>query len=47
MGYRPVTDYRASAPATCEALVEAARGRNWREAFPGLAAYPAAMFEVN
>ena len=46
LGYRPVTDYRASIGATCEALVEAARGRDWREAFPGLAPYPAAMFEV-
>lgn len=46
LGYRAATDYRASIGATCEALVEAARGRDWREAFPGLAAYPAAMFEA-
>ena len=46
LGYRPVTDYRASIGATCAALIEAARGRDWREAFPGLAPYPAAMFEV-
>jgi nucleoside-diphosphate-sugar epimerase len=46
LGYRPVTDYRESIGATCNALVEAARGRDWREAFPGLAPYPAAMFEV-
>ena len=46
LGYRPVTDYPAAMGATCEALVEAARGRHWREAFPGLAPYPTAMFEV-
>jgi nucleoside-diphosphate-sugar epimerase len=46
IGYRAVTDYRTSIGATCEALVEAARGRDWREAFPALAPYPAAMFEV-
>jgi nucleoside-diphosphate-sugar epimerase len=46
LGYRPVTDYRASAKATCEALIAAAKDRDWREAFPGLAPYPAAMFEV-
>jgi nucleoside-diphosphate-sugar epimerase len=46
IGYRPVTDYRTSIKATCIALVEAARGRKWREAFPGLAPYPDGMFEV-
>jgi nucleoside-diphosphate-sugar epimerase len=45
LGYRPVTDYRASAKTTCEALVAAARGLHWREAFPGLAPYPDGFFE--
>lgn len=45
LGYRPVTDYRTAAPALCAALVEAARGRDWREAFPGLSAYPPEVFE--
>lgn len=46
IGYRPVTDYRASIGATCQALIEAARGKPWREAFSGLAPYPDGMFEV-
>lgn len=46
LGYRPVTDYAAAAPALCAALVEAARGRDWLTAFPGLAAYPPQMFEA-
>ena len=45
LGYRPVTDYRAAARETCVALLAAVEGRGWREAFPGLAAYPKAMFE--
>lgn len=46
IGYRPVTNYRASIGKTCEALIQAAHGRHWREAFPGLAPYPDEMFEV-
>jgi nucleoside-diphosphate-sugar epimerase len=46
LGYRPAADYRSSIGATCEALIDAAKGRDWREAFPGLAPYPAGMFEV-
>ncbi|MES2342544.1 MAG: NAD-dependent epimerase/dehydratase family protein [Pseudomonadota bacterium] len=45
LGYRPVTDYRHAAPALCAALVEAARDKDWREAFPGLSAYPPEMFD--
>ena len=47
LGYRPVTDYRSSIAATCEALVAAAKGRYWREAFPGLAPYPDGMFDLD
>ncbi|HQT54059.1 MAG TPA: NAD-dependent epimerase/dehydratase family protein [Phenylobacterium sp.] len=46
LGYRPVTDYAAAAPALCAALVEQARGKDWLSAFPGLAAYPPQMFEA-
>jgi nucleoside-diphosphate-sugar epimerase len=40
LGYRAVTGYADSLPATVAWLVDAAAGRDWREAFPGLAAYP-------
>lgn len=46
LGYRPVTDYAAAAPALCAALVAEARGKDWLAAFPGLAAYPPQMFEA-
>ncbi|HEX4184047.1 MAG TPA: NAD-dependent epimerase/dehydratase family protein [Caulobacteraceae bacterium] len=46
IGYKPVTDYHAAIDKTCEALIQAAQGRPWREAFPGLAPYPSEMFEV-
>ena len=46
LGYRPITDYVASAPALCAALVEEAHGKDWLTAFPGLAAYPPQMFEA-
>ncbi|MFZ3008340.1 MAG: NAD-dependent epimerase/dehydratase family protein [Phenylobacterium sp.] len=46
LGYRPVTDYAAAAPALCAILVEEARGKDWLAAFPGLAAYPPQMFEA-
>ena len=45
LGYRPVTDYAGFVGETCRDLAERAEGRPWREAFPGLAPYPAAMFE--
>lgn len=46
LGYRPVTDYAAAAPALCAALVAQARDKHWLTAFPGLAAYPPQMFEA-
>lgn len=46
LGYRPVTDYAAAAPALCAALLEQVRGKDWLTAFPGLAAYPPQMFEA-
>lgn len=45
LGYRPATDYRASVAETCRALIAEAGARGWCEAFPGLAAYPAGMFD--
>lgn len=38
LGYRPACDWAGSLPGTVAWLVEAARGRDWREAFPRLAA---------
>lgn len=46
LGYRPVTDYAAAAPALCATLVDEAHGKDWLTAFPGLAAYPPQMFEA-
>ena len=46
LGYRPVTDYAAAAPALCAALVAEADGKDWLSAFPGLAAYPPQMFQT-
>jgi nucleoside-diphosphate-sugar epimerase len=37
VGYRPITTYRKAVPETCEWLVEATRGRDWREVLPVLA----------
>lgn len=45
LGYRPVTDYAGFIGETCRELIACAQGRPWREAFPGLAPYPAAMFD--
>ena len=45
LGYKPVGNYRALVGETCLALLRAAEQRGWRAAFPGLAPYPAAMFE--
>lgn len=47
LGYRPVTDYAAFVGETCRDLTARATGRPWRDAFPGLAPYPQAMFEYD
>jgi nucleoside-diphosphate-sugar epimerase len=44
-GYVPVTTYHDAIGELCEWLVQAAEGRDWREAFPGLAAYPWNLFD--
>jgi nucleoside-diphosphate-sugar epimerase len=36
LDYRPVTGYPESLPATISWLIDAARGRDWREVFPDL-----------
>jgi nucleoside-diphosphate-sugar epimerase len=46
LGYCPITDYRGSIETTCRTLIEAANQRGWREAFPGLSAYPPEMFDI-
>ena len=45
LGYEPVTTYEASLPETLEWLERTAAGRDWREVFPGLAAYPEDLFD--
>lgn len=40
LGYRPVTGYAESLPATVEWIKDQLRGKDWREAFPGMAKYP-------
>ena len=37
VGYRPVTTYERAVGETCEWLVSATEGRDWREALPGAA----------
>ncbi len=44
LGYRPVTNYREAAAENCRWLIETARARGWKAAFPGLLAYPKGMF---
>ncbi|MFC7548566.1 NAD-dependent epimerase/dehydratase family protein [Plantactinospora sp. GCM10030261] len=39
LGYRPVTDYPGSLPATVDWLVAAAQGRDWRAVFTDLVEY--------
>jgi nucleoside-diphosphate-sugar epimerase len=39
VGYRPITTYEKAVPETCEWLVEATRGREWREVLPVLAGH--------
>ncbi|WP_189601171.1 NAD-dependent epimerase/dehydratase family protein [Streptomyces lateritius] len=45
LGYRPVVSYEESLPATVEWLAERSTGREWREAFPGLAKYQVDFFD--
>jgi nucleoside-diphosphate-sugar epimerase len=45
VGYRPVTDYRHGVRAACEWLVDATRGRDWREALPSHARYYGDLFD--
>lgn len=45
LGYRPVATYGDAVGVTCRALEAAAAGQGWREAFPGLAAYPGDLFD--
>jgi nucleoside-diphosphate-sugar epimerase len=45
VGYRPVTDYPKGVRVACEWLVEATRGRNWREVLPSHARYYADLFD--
>ncbi len=47
LGYRPATTYAASIAETCADLIARADGRPWRDAFPGLAPYPDAMFSYD
>ncbi|MET9375749.1 NAD-dependent epimerase/dehydratase family protein [Streptomyces sp. NPDC002992] len=45
LGYRPVVSYEESLPATVEWLTGHLAGREWREAFPGLAKYQVDFFD--
>jgi nucleoside-diphosphate-sugar epimerase len=45
LGYAPVTTYPEAVGATCRWLVEATRGRDWREVLPDLARYAEASFD--
>jgi NAD(P)-dependent dehydrogenase (short-subunit alcohol dehydrogenase family) len=47
LGYRPVAAYPDAVEKVCHDLIARAEGRPWREAFPGLAPYPDAMFEYD
>lgn len=40
LGYRPVTGYAQSLPATVAWIADRLGGGDWREAFPGMAKYP-------
>ncbi|MFD9483215.1 NAD-dependent epimerase/dehydratase family protein [Streptomyces sp. NPDC059991] len=40
LGYRPVTGYVESLPATVASIVDRLGGGDWRKAFPGMAKYP-------
>jgi nucleoside-diphosphate-sugar epimerase len=45
VGYRPVTTYERAVPETVEWLVEATRGRDWREVLPRSAELMASSFD--
>lgn len=45
VGYRPVTDYRRGVRAACEWLVEATRGKDWRDVLPSHARYYGDLFD--
>jgi nucleoside-diphosphate-sugar epimerase len=45
LGYRAVTTYRKAVPETCEWVVDATKGRDWREALPGSAKFMADSFD--
>jgi nucleoside-diphosphate-sugar epimerase len=45
VGYRPVTTYERALPETVTWLVDATRGRDWREVMPRAAEYMAGSFD--
>lgn len=45
LGYAPVADYGATIGEICDDIIQAAAGRDWREAFPILAGYPYDLFD--
>jgi nucleoside-diphosphate-sugar epimerase len=45
LGYRPVTTYQEAVRATCEWLVAATDGKDWREVLTGSATYMADSFD--
>jgi nucleoside-diphosphate-sugar epimerase len=45
VGYRPVTSYEKAVRPTCEWLVEATRGRDWREVLVGAGDHYAKLFD--
>jgi hypothetical protein len=45
LGYRPVTTYEQALPETLAWLVEATRGRDWREVLPTTAKIMASSFD--
>jgi nucleoside-diphosphate-sugar epimerase len=47
LGYRPVTTYAKAVAKTCEWLVAATDGRDWREVLPNLARQPGDVFDYD
>ena len=45
LGYRPVTTYAKAVKGTCEWLVAATAGRDWREVLHQLASHPGELFD--
>jgi nucleoside-diphosphate-sugar epimerase len=45
VGYRPVTMYAAAVRTACEWVVDATRGRDWRDVLPGHARYYGELFD--